>query len=154
MPTSITASHTITIDLPIDACQRLFTPAGEELWVDGWQPRWLEPADGRTVQGMVFTTGSGDDLTVWTLMTWTQNPHRARYARVTPASRWGFVDVACDAQGASSTNVTVSYTLHALNGAGEQALEAFAPTLFAEMIDGWKADIDGRIDQLRVAVIR
>ncbi len=44
MKSTITASHAITIDLPIRQCQMLFTPAGEERWVDGWQPRYLHPA--------------------------------------------------------------------------------------------------------------
>ena len=43
--------HRITVDLPVDAAFMLFTPAGEELWVDGWAPRYVHPSDGRTEAG-------------------------------------------------------------------------------------------------------
>jgi len=52
-------THTIEIAVPVAQCQRLFTPAGEELWVDGWRPNDVMPSDGRTERGMVFTTGAG-----------------------------------------------------------------------------------------------
>lgn len=28
--------HRIVVDFPVDQAFMLFTPAGEELWVDGW----------------------------------------------------------------------------------------------------------------------
>lgn len=154
MTRSIIAAHTIVIDLPVDRCQKLFTPAGEELWVDGWCPRYLHPADGRTTPGMLFMTGTADEMTVWTLVTYTQAPHRARYARITPASRWGFVDVECEPNGDGATRVTVRYSLHALEEPGIAALAAFEPGPYAAMIDGWKDTIDRRMDLLRDAEIR
>jgi hypothetical protein len=30
--------HRIVVDLPVDRAFMLFTPAGEERWVDGWAP--------------------------------------------------------------------------------------------------------------------
>ncbi len=148
MPESIRASHAIRIDLPVDQTQRLFTPAGETLWVEGWEPRYLAPETGETSQGMVFLTGDGDENTVWTLQAFTQNPHRARYLRVTPATRWGYVDVDCEAEGDDATRVTVSYTLTALNAEGSRALESFSPEPFARMIEGWKTAIDNLLPML------
>lgn len=154
MSTAIVASHAIHVELPIRQCQMLFTPAGEELWVDGWKPRYMHPKDGSTAQGMVFTTGSADELTVWVMTEFTREPYRARYARVTPASRWGFVDVECTPQGTEATQVSVTYSMHALNAAGSVVLEDFAPEPFAAMINSWKASIDQRLDALRTASIR
>jgi hypothetical protein len=154
MPTAIVASHRVTIDLPVRQCQMLFTPAGEELWVDGWQPRYLHPEDGRTVEGMLFTTGSAEEMTVWVLTEFSRDPYRARYARVTPASRWGFVEVVCVSLGDEVTQVSVAYQMHALNAAGATILQDFEPAPFVAMIDHWKACIDQRLDMLRYAVIR
>jgi hypothetical protein len=144
MPLHVNTSHTITIDAPVDRCFMFFTPAGEELWVDGWQPRYLVPADGRTQAGMVFTTGQGDEHTIWMLVDFDRAAHRSRYARVTPGSRTGLVEVRCAALAAGRTSVTVSYALTALSAAGERVLEAFEGEAFRRMIDGWATQIAAR----------
>jgi hypothetical protein len=154
MTSSVVASHMITIDLPVRQCQMLFTPAGEELWVEGWKPHYLHPPDGRTVQGMVFATGSGEETTIWFLTEFSREPYRARYARVTPASRWGFVDVECKPVGQAVTQVHVTYELEALSPAAEGVLRGFEPGPFATMINDWKHRIDNSLDVLRDSNIR
>lgn len=150
----VDATHRIRIDLPVAQAQRLFTPAGEELWVEHWAPHYLHPADGRTEAGMVFTTGSGDDYTVWSLADYDTTAFRARYTRVTPATRTGFVEVQCRPAGDAATDVEVSYRLTALNDAGARSLEAYRGAAFVAMIEGWKALIDAQLPRLRNAVIR
>lgn len=154
MPRHLQASHRIVVDGPIDQAFMWFTPAGEELWVDGWRPSYLHPSDGRTEGGMVFTTGQGDDLTIWTLADFDRVAHRSRYLRCTPASRTGFVEVRCAALDAARTEVCVSYTLTALNAAGEKVLEGFEGERFAAMIDGWAQAIAARRELLLAASIR
>jgi len=138
-------SHAILLDAPPDTVFPLFTPAGEKLWIREWDPQYLHPSSGETQQGMVFTTGAGDDLTFWGLVDYDPQRYRARYARVTPASRFGFVEVACTAQG-GGTRVQVTYTFTALTDAGNAFLEQFSEAAFGKMIDGWKALLD---DSLR-----
>lgn len=154
MPHRTHACHRITVDAPIDRAFMFFTPAGEELWVDGWQPTYLHPADGRTEAGMVFTTGQGDDHTLWLLADFDRAQHRSRYVRCTPASRTGTVEVQCRALGAERTEVEVSYTLTALTPSGAKVLAGFEGEPFAAMIDGWAREIAARIDKLRAALIR
>lgn len=154
MPRHLHASHRIAVEASVDQAFLYFTPAGEELWVDGWQPNYLNPPDGRTQAGMVFTTGQGDDRTIWTMVDFDRLAHHARYVRCTPASRTGTVDVRCTAAGADRTEVQVSYTLTALTDAGERVLEAFEGDRFATMIDGWAREIAARRDVLLKAVIR
>lgn len=154
MPQHCVASHTIHIRAPAGQCQRLFTPAGEELWVDGWRPTYLHPADGRTERGMVFTTGSGEDFTVWSLADFDTDRHYARYVRVTPSSRSGFVEVRCTPAGEAATVVEVTYSLTALTEAGASALEAFGGDAYVAMIEGWKASIDARLPALLATDIR
>lgn len=154
MPRHVHASHRIVVDAPVDQAFMFFTPAGEELWAEGWQPAYIHPADGRTEAGMVFTTGQGEEHTLWTLVDFDRVAHRSRYVRCTPASRTGMVEVRCAAVDASRTRVSVSYTLTALNEAGVVALQAFEGQRFAAMIDGWAAAIARHRTRLMEAVIR
>ncbi len=154
MPQHLSAAHSIEFDAPVERAFRYFTPAGEELWVEGWRPRYLHPADGRTEAGMVFTTGEHDELTIWTLADFDPLHHRSRYLRCTPASRTGMVEVACEALDSERTRVGVRYTLTALNAAGETQLEAFEGERFATMIDAWAARIRALREVLATAVIR
>lgn len=154
MPRHAHASHRIVVDAPVDQAFMFFTPAGEELWVAGWQPSYIHPVDGRTQAGMVFTTGQGDDRTIWTLVDFDRGSHRSRYLRCTPASRTGIVEVRCAPLDADRTEVWVSYTLTALTAAGEQALADFEGERFAAMIDGWSHEIAARRTALLAATIR
>jgi hypothetical protein len=141
MPQRIRSQHTITIDAPIVTCFGLFTPAGEERWVDGWKPTYVIPADGHTEADMVFITGDGDERTVWMLIELDEAAHRLRYARVTPASRTGCVDVQCRVVDDNRTEVTVAYTLTALSPAGEQRLADYEGEAFVAMIEEWRESI-------------
>lgn len=154
MARRVHATHTIAVDAPIDRCFMYFTPAGEELWVEGWSPVYLEPADGRTEAGMVFTTGSGDEATIWTLVDFDPERHRSRYARCTPGSRTGLVEIACTALDAGRTAVRVTYTLTGLDAAGDAALAAFDGAAFTAMIDGWSRELAARRETLRAATLR
>jgi hypothetical protein len=153
MPAHVHSSHRIEIDAPAARCFMFFTPAGEELWVDGWRPTYIQPSDGRTEAGMVFTTGAGDEATIWMLVDFDRDRLRSRYARCTPGSRTGLVEVACRALDAARTEVTVSYTLTALSPAGEEALRAFEGASFVEMIDGWARAIGQQREKLLAAEI-
>lgn len=153
MAKHISATHRIAVELPIDQCQALFTPAGEELWVDGWTPKYLHPDSGHTVPGMVFSTGEDEELTIWMLIDYTQHPHCARYVRTTPASRTGTVDVTCKMISDASTEVTVTYTMTALSESGEMILDEFVGESYCEMIQAWKMKIDARLPELRKAIV-
>jgi hypothetical protein len=148
------ANHRIVVDAPIARAFMFFTPAGEELWVDGWKPAYVHPHDGRTESGMVFTTGQDDEFTVWTLADFNRDLYRSRYARCTPASRTGLVEIRCVALDEARTEVSVSYTLTALNARGEQALEDFKGERFAAMIDDWAHKIAERRELLLATSIR
>jgi hypothetical protein len=130
--------HTITVDAPVDRVFPLLTPAGEELWVSGWKPVYLHPTTGEMTLGMVFTTGAGNDTTYWSVVHYDPVAHVARYARVTPVSRFGFVDVACTPAAAARTRVTVAYTYTALTEAGNAFIDAFTETSYRQMIEEWR----------------
>lgn len=132
-------THTIVIEAPIERVFPLFTPLGETLWAPGWQPEFLHPADGVTARFMVFRTGQGIGETLWACADWQPDDHFVRYVRVTPASRFGFVEVKARARSDAATEVSVTYRYVALTEAGEAELAAFTEDAFRAMIDGWQA---------------
>lgn len=145
--------HRIVVEAPVDRAFMYFAPAGESHWVEGWQPSYLHPADGRTEAGMVFTTGAGPEYTVWTLADFDRAAHRSRYLRCTPASRLAVVEIACRPLDADRTEVDVSYTLTALNAAADPELAAFGAG-FTAMIDGWAARLAARRQHLLAVELR
>ena len=134
--------HRIVLDGPVDRVFPLFTPAGEKAWAEGWDPEFLHPADGETREGMVFRTRHGGEITLWSCVDWQPIAHRVRYARVTPASRFGFVEVTCRALADGRTEANVTYTYTALEPEGRAHLEALSEAAFTRMIDGWRPAID------------
>jgi hypothetical protein len=90
---------------------------------------------------MVFRTFHDDETTLWGCVLFRPEAHRVRYARVTPTSRFGFVDIACRRIAPERTEVAVGYDYTALTAAGEAFLADFDAARFAAMIDGWRDEI-------------
>lgn len=130
-------SHEISIPLPVEEAFPLFTPKGEELWVPSWAPAYVSPPDGETGEEMIFMTGSGADLTLWTCLRWQPEIWHVRYQRTTPGSRIAFVDILCRPDGASATRVRVGYTYVPLSAAGRTFIDALSADAHAATIDSW-----------------
>ncbi|MBZ9846474.1 hypothetical protein LB565_00475 [Mesorhizobium sp. CA14] len=142
MTSHLERSHRIDLAGPIERVFPLFTPMGETLWVDGWNPEFLHPRDGETQEGMVFRTGHGDELTLWACTDWQPKEHRVRYARVTPGSRFGFVEVTCLDNGPDGTQASIAYTFTALGEEGQSYLSKLTEDAFRDMIETWKVEIN------------
>jgi hypothetical protein len=140
--THIERQHRIVIAAPVERVFPLFTPLGEKLWIAGWDPEFLHPASGETADGMVFRTGQGDETTLWACVNFEPRAHRVRYVRVTPASRFGFVEVVCRAVDDARTEATVSYAFTGLNESGEAYLAGLTEDAFAAMIESWRGMIE------------
>lgn len=153
---SVHNSHTIRINAPADTALMFFTPEGESHWVPGWAPRYLNSADGRTREGLVFTTGEGDgEFSIWLVARFDRAARLAQYVRTTPASRTGTVDIACTPAGdaADACDVTVTYALTALTPAGIASLDAYRSAAFVEMIEDWAKRVHDRLpDLLRAGI--
>lgn len=134
-------NHRITLPLAADEALELFTPEGERLWIAEWRPRYQYPANGETMEGMVFATGEGDDLTYWTMMDFDIVRHRVRYARLTPGSRSTIVEVVCVPGGDHQCQVEVSYALTGLSDAGNALIDGFVGEAYVSMIEDWREKI-------------
>jgi hypothetical protein len=134
----------LRVDLPPEQAFRLFTARGEELWAEGWQPRFAGEVADDAVPGVVWETGEGDATTIWLVLD--ADPGRGiTYARVTPGDRAGTVTVGLREAGTGS-DVEVSYVLTPLTGAADRALDGFARG-YEEYLAGWQRAIETHLAQ-------
>lgn len=130
---------TLDVALPPAEAFALFTPRGEEEWVDGWQPHFpADPIDD-TEPGTVFETHAHGDDTIWVVVG-RETGRRISYARVTPGSRAGTVTVELEPT-AQGSRVTVGYELTALSDVGQVGLDEFAAT-YPEFLRSWETAIE------------
>jgi hypothetical protein len=121
----------VHVELPPGEAFRLFTPRGEQDWVNGWEPHFPAPAADDTEPGTVFETNAHGRRTIWLVLD-RQWGERISYARVTPGDHAGTVTIVVNPSGspesANSTgspgsaaggrsDVEVTYDLTALTGA-------------------------------------
>ena len=105
----------------------LFTPRGETLWADGWNPLFPAPADDDTEPGTVFETLHGQQRTTWVVCA-RDAGRSVRYARIAHGRDAGIVTVTLD-EGAAPGEprmATVDYDLTALTGEAAADLARFA----------------------------
>lgn len=126
------------VDLPPEDAIRLFTPRGEQDWVDGWSPKFADPAADDTEPGTVFETHAHGASTTWVVID--RRPgRRMSYARVTPGARAGTVTVDVESNRGGS-EVTVTYDLTALHDAAEAELADFAAN-YPAFLRSWEDKI-------------
>jgi hypothetical protein len=137
MSRTVRRSTEITVDLPIERAMELFTPEGERVWADGWDPQYPE-AGRREGPGAVFITEHGGHQTTWIMVD--HSPEGVRYARVTQGMTAGTVAVDIVGSDEHSTRVRVTYDLSALTRTGETWLDAFDAD-YDSSIGGWSTQI-------------
>lgn len=119
----------------------LFTPRGEKLWAEGWDPQFPAPAGDDTEPGTVFETGHGQQRTTWVVCA--REPGRSvRYARVVHGQNAGTVTVTLDdaAPPGESRAATVDYDLTALSGEAAVDLARFAAH-YPQYLQHWEQAI-------------
>ena len=135
-PASVAHSGEFDLDAPPEKAFHLFTAPGETLWVPHWDPVILS-GDG-TEAGTVFVTRHGHETTIWVVVDFDVDERRARYARVTPGSRAGTVEVRVRANDRGGSTVAVRYELTALAESGNENLAGFDAGAYSEMLKDWE----------------
>ena len=135
-------SHAFVVAAPLRRAFALFEPEGERAWAEGWDPVYLQPADGRPTRGMVFTTSHGNEATVWMMVRHEPAQGLVEYVRMTPGSRIGRVLVQCSALDAARTRVNVVYALTGLSAAGNAVIRDLDAGRYERFIEGWSAAIE------------
>jgi hypothetical protein len=144
MAVHIHVSGSFRVAAPPAEAFRFFTPDGERLWVPGWEPEYLHPADGTFGAGLTFRTRHGGELTLWLVSRCDAAAGTIEYVRVTPDSRLGTIAVALARAAEDVTAASVTYRLTALSTDGERKLDAFAAE-FDSMLASWERLIDAVI---------
>ncbi|MFI7706475.1 hypothetical protein [Nonomuraea sp. NPDC049480] len=133
----------LSVALPPEEAFTLFTPRGEERWVDGWRPHFPVPAEDDSAPGTVFETvfqtGGQGERTIWVVAE-RERGRRVSYARVTPGSRAGTVTVEVGGDGERGSTVQVTYELTALSPEGERTLREFADG-YPAYLASWEAAV-------------
>ena len=137
----VTRSHSFVVERPVARAFDLFTPEGEKAWAHGWEPNYVHPSDGRTEQGMVFTTSHGGEDTIWMMTRHEPAAGIVEYVRVTPGSRTATVLVQFTALGDARTRVNVIYVLTGLSDAGNRYIAKMDEAAYRDYIDSWRDDI-------------
>jgi hypothetical protein len=139
-PTHVQRSHGFRLDMPPTRAFDLFTPRGERAWVPGWDPVFLCPADGSLRRGATFLTQDEGEPspTIWLVTDLDVERLRVSYARLTPTSRAGQVDVEVTTHPRGGSRVQVSYAYTALTEAGNAYLADFTDEYYRGYIESWR----------------
>lgn len=114
----------------------LFTPVGERLWLEGWDPVFPagEHEDG-AAPGTVFLTERPDGDVVWVVVD--RGDLYVRYARVTPGLWAGIVEVRLAPAGDNATEAQVTYDMTPLGDAGRAELESLSEG-YGDLLAAWE----------------
>ena len=134
-------AHDFTLPLPLAEAFHFFTPEGERVWAEGWDPKYMQPADGHATRGMVFTTAHGHEDTIWMMVRHEPAQGLVEYVRCTPGSRIGRVLVQCSALDAKRTRVNVVYALTGLSESGNDKIRELDEAHYRRYIASWEESI-------------
>lgn len=132
-----TQVRTFHLNAPRERVFPLFTAEGERAWAPGWQPRILS---GATERGSAFiTTAHSGGTVTWIVTDYRPTEGRVSYARLVQDSNIGLVDVICTEPAGGGTDISVRYTLTAVNEAGQAFVAQFlSEQHYTTMIDEWR----------------
>jgi hypothetical protein len=129
-----------TVKVPLVGADafRLFTPIGEKVWAQGWDPLFPSPVEDDSQPGTVFEIVQHATHSVWVVCQ--REPDRfIHYARVVLGQNAGTVKVNLTAE-PPGTVATVEYELTALNTAAATDLARFAAH-YPQFLAEWEASI-------------
>jgi hypothetical protein len=119
---------TFHLNAPRERVFPLFTAEGERAWAPGWQPKILS---GSRERGSAFITTAHSGSTV----TWIVTEYRPAEGRVSYAR----LDVVCTEAADGGTDISVRYTLTAVNETGQSFVAQFlSQPHYTTMIDEWR----------------
>lgn len=145
----VVRTEVIVLPASPDRVFPLFTPVGEKLWVEGWDPEIVYPTSGIAEEGMVFTTpGHGGSDSFWAMTEFDERDLRVTYARFTPDSDMCTVAVRCEPGPGGDTRARVTYTLTSLTDRGKEYLaEDFSEKSYRKRMAAWEEAIARCLDR-------
>lgn len=131
-------SASFHLDASLDLVFPMFTPEVEKSWAVGWNPEYVSPADGKTVQGMVFRTEHSGPKT-WIMTVYDADQHRVGYVNVSPDMVIQ-ISVNCRSEG-NGTRAEVSYVHTALTEKGNNSVDHYTQEEHEKQMEHWRIAI-------------
>ena len=139
----LTRTQNIHLSASLNRVFPLFDPIGEKQWADGWEPEIIYPLSGEVEEGMVFTTGSHDEVQViWTILAFDAAKWRISYMRVTSGSHVARIDIRCEDHLDETTRTSISYTFTAFTERGNDYVAKFTEEHYQEWMSSWEKAIN------------
>lgn len=99
---------------PLDRVFPLFGAAGERAWAEGWEPKFLWPAEVDDREGMVFEIDHGGRTATWVNTAFDRAANRVQYVYVLPEVVATTITLRLTPRG-DATHVAVRYERTALS---------------------------------------
>lgn len=145
-PDSSTRIHRktqIRIQAGPDEAFPLFTPQGESLWSEDWEPNYRHPPTNLPEQDAVFTTPDGlRGDRIWTVLGYKPSHHRIDYLCVAPEQLHTRIAIRCSSDDEGGTIAEVEYVFTALGPEGEKNIQEMSPESFDRWIRQWERTIN------------
>jgi hypothetical protein len=139
----VTRNYVQTIHAEPSVVHALICPVKEAEWLDGWDYRLIFSHSGFAEKGCVFTSKSaGEPDTIWLITRRDDAAYETDFVRVTPDSRVAEVTVRIDAGGEQTCRANITYTITALNEAGNTFIENFTEKNFVKDMKFWEATMN------------
>ena len=138
---SVEHTKTFEIAAPVEVLFPLFSPAGEKLWVPGWDYQDVMDTPD-LAEDYVFLTEAHDHGTteaIWIVKEYDPAHWRVAFYKIEPGDKVGVVRVHCRVLAADLTEVEVSYKYMALSANGEAFVAGFSAAAFEEFMGEWQA---------------
>lgn len=139
----VTRNYVQTIHAAPSVVHALICPVKEAEWLDGWDYRLIFSHSGFAEKGCVFTSKSaGEQDTIWLITRRDDAACETHFVRLTPDSRVAEVMVRIDDGGRQTSRVSITYTITALNKAGNTFIENFTEENFVTDMKFWEATMN------------
>jgi hypothetical protein len=138
----VTRQYVQTIDAEPSAVHALICPVKEAEWLDGWDYELIYSQSGVAEYGCVFTSQSAGEETIWTISKRDDARYQTEFVRVTPGSRVAVVMIRIEDGGQQTSRVHISYTITALNAAGNAFIDNFTEKNFVADMQFWEATMN------------
>ncbi|MGA8016028.1 MAG: SRPBCC family protein [Candidatus Dormiibacterota bacterium] len=129
---------TIQVALAPDRAFALFTPRGERVWAEDWDPEFPSPCAHDAEPGTVFTTSHGQHLRLWTVIR-REGDSAIAYSVTSPGDRAGLIGVVLE-RSSSGSSVTVSHDFTALVPQANPGLRDLAAN-YGRVLRHWEESI-------------
>ncbi len=143
----ISKTAEILVNAGIEKSFPLFTPIGEKVWADGWDPEIIWLPEKLIAEHMVFKTEPSDLFKgreseyVWTVSKYSPEEYFVEYTVFTPERLWN-ITVICKKAMEEKTAVSVTYSFTGLNEEGNSKNRFHLEGMYSENLKDWERAIN------------